>query len=227
MSGTELALPGCMTSSLGETVEEIANVATHGFGLLVSLLALPIFIFIAARTGDPAVTVGVTIFGLTLIGAYAASTMYHSVAAGPRKEYWRRLDQGAVYLLIAGTYTPFSLGALRGPWGWALLGSVWFAAFVGIAIKVGFRVERPTLETVTYLAMGWLVVIAFQPLVASIGWAGVAWILAGGLAYTVGTVFLVNQSRIRFGHCAWHVFVLGGSACHVVAVMNYGLNAAR
>ena len=216
-----------MTSRVGDTVEELANIATHGLGLLMSVAALPIFVHLAARGGDAGVIVGVTIFGVTLIGAYAASTIYHSVAAGLRKDHWRRLDQAAVYLLIAGTYTPFSLGALRGPWGWTLLSTVWFAALFGIVIKVGLRAHRPKLETLTYLAMGWLVVIAIHPLVQRIGWVGVAWILAGGLAYTIGTVFLVNQTRIRFGHCAWHVFVLGGSACHVVAVMNYGLNAPR
>lgn len=212
-----------MTSRIGDTIEELANVATHGFGLIASIAALPFFI-LAARGADHATSIGVMIFGATLVMAYAASTMYHALPAGPRKELWRRLDQMAVYLLIAGTYTPFSLGALRGPLGWALLVTIWLVALVGIVIKVGFRVHAPRFETVTYLAMGWLIVVAAGPLVERIGWAGLAWLLAGGIAYTVGTIFLVCQTRVRFGHCAWHVFALGGSACHSIAVVGYGMN---
>lgn len=209
------------------TVEELANVATHGLGLVASIAAFPILVLLAARSGDVGVIVGVTIFAATLVGAYAASTVYHAVPPGPRKDLWKRLDQTAVYLLIAGTYTPFTLGALRGPWGWTLLATIWIAALIGIAVKVGLRIHAPTLETVTYLAMGWLVVVAIEPLVQRIGWAGLAWLLGGGVAYTIGTAFLVCQSRLRFGHCAWHVFVLGGSACHTIAVVNYGLTLPR
>jgi hemolysin III len=214
-------------SRIAGTLEELVNVATHGFGLVVSLAVFPIFVMLAAQGGDAAVVVGVTIFAITLVGAYAASTIYHAMPLGERKELWRRLDQAAVYLLIAGTYTPFALGALRGPWGWALLVTIWLAALVGIVVKVRRRVNAPTLENVTYLGMGWLVVVATKPLLASIGWVGFAWLIAGGLAYTVGTFFLINQSRLRFGHCAWHVFVLGGSACHAIAVMGYGVTLPR
>ena len=216
-----------MKTRLDVTVEELANVATHGFGLLASMLALPFLIVMATRAGDPGVIVGVSIFGITLVLAYAASTVYHSLPLGPRRHLWRRLDQSAVYLLIAGTYTPFTLGTLRGPWGWSLFGIVWFTALFGIFLKVGLRRNAPRLETVTYLAMGWLVVLAIDPLSERIGWAGLAWLLAGGVAYTVGVAFLVRQTRIRFGHCAWHVCVLGGSACHAVAVVNYGLMLPR
>lgn len=209
------------------TVEELANVATHGVGLLASIAAFPILVLLAARSGDAGVIIGMTIFGATLVGAYAASTVYHVMPPGPRKDLWRRLDQTAVYLLIAGTYTPFTLGALRGAWGWTLLATIWSAALIGIVVKVGLRANAPTLETVIYLAMGWLVVVATQPLLQRIGWAGFAWLLAGGIAYTVGTVFLVYQSRVRFGHCTWHVFVLGGSACHAIAVVNYGVTLPR
>ena len=207
------------------TVEELANVATHGFGLVASVAAFPVLILLAARSGDLWAIVGVTIFGAALVAAYAASTMYHAMPPGPRKERWLRADQSAVYLLIAGTYTPFTLGALRGPWGWGLLTTIWLAAFIGICMKCRWRVTTPTVENLTYLTMGWVVLIAIQPLLRHIGWAGLAWLLAGGLAYTVGVLFL--SSRIRFGHCAWHVFVLGGSACHVIAVISYGINAPR
>jgi hemolysin III len=210
-------------SRIAVTVEELANIATHGFGFVASLVAFPILVVLAARAGDAVVVAGVSIFAATLVGAYAASTIYHSMPKGPRRVFWRRVDQAAVYLLIAGTYTPLGLGALRGPLGWTLLAIVWVAAFVGIAVKLGRRTEAPTLETITYLGMGWLVVVAIQPLLDRLGWAGFLWLLAGGLAYTVGTIFLVCQSRIRYGHCAWHVFVLGGSACHAVAIANYAL----
>ena len=208
---------------LTDTLEEVVNVATHGAGLLASVVLLPVLVLSASRASDTAVTIGVLVFALTLIGAYAASTMYHSRRPGPNRDLWRRLDQSAVYLLIAGTYTPFALGALRGPLGFTLLAVVWTAAIVGIAMKVGRRVEAPTAETITYLAMGWLVMLAAKPLIASIGWAGIAWIAAGGVAYTVGVIFLVNQKRLRYGHCIWHLMVLGGSACHAIAVVNYGL----
>ena len=205
------------------TVEELANIATHGFGLLASLVAFPVLVMFAAGAGDAGVVVGVSIFSVTLVGAYAASTIYHAMPSGPRRVFWRRVDQAAVYLLIAGTYTPLALGALRGPWGWTLLTIVWLAAAVGITAKLGLRTEAPRLETITYLAMGWLAVFAIQPLLQRIGWAGFLWLLAGGVAYTIGSVFLVCQSRIRYGHCAWHVFVLGGSTCHAIAIVNYAV----
>lgn len=208
---------------IAHTIEEVANVATHGAGLVASIAVLPIFVLFAARGGDARSIIGVSIFGATLVAAYAASTLYHTFAHGPRKQLWRRLDQAAVYLLIAGTYTPFSLGVLRGPLGWTLLGVVWGAALVGIWVKVGLRIEAPTLETIIYLTMGWLIVLVIRPLLDRIGWAGFLWLLAGGVAYTIGTIFLVNQRRIRYGHCAWHVAVLAGSTCHVIAVLNYGL----
>lgn len=213
-------------SRITVTVEELANIATHGFGLLASLVAFPVLVLLAARAGDVGVVVGVSTFAATLVAAYAASTIYHSMPAGPRRVFWRRVDQAAVYLLIAGTYTPLALGVLRGPWGFALLAVVWAAAFVGIGAKLGLRTEAPTLETVTYLGMGWLVLVAIEPLLQRLGWTGFAWLLAGGLAYSVGTIFLVCQTRIRYGHCAWHVFVLGGSACHAVAIANYALTRA-
>lgn len=213
-------------SRITVTVEELANIATHGFGLLASLVAFPVLVLLAARAGDVGVVVGVSTFAATLVAAYAASTIYHSMPAGPRRVFWRRVDQAAVYLLIAGTYTPLALGVLRGPLGFALLAVVWAAAFVGIGAKLGLRTEAPTLETVTYLGMGWLVLVAIEPLLQRLGWTGFAWLLAGGLAYSVGTIFLVCQTRIRYGHCAWHVFVLGGSACHAVAIANYALTRA-
>lgn len=204
-------------------MEEVANVATHGLGLVASLAMLPILILIAARGGDAGTIVGVTIFGLTLVGVYAASTMYHSFTDGPRRQLWRRLDQSAVFFLIAGTYTPFALGPLRGPLGWTVFGIVWAAALTGAALKLARRLESPRLDNATYLAMGWLVLLIAGPLVQRIGWGGLMLLAAGGITYTAGVGFLACQSRIRWGHCAWHVFVLMGSACHAIAVVNYGI----
>jgi hemolysin III len=218
---------GMIRQRIAVTVEELANVATHGLGLVASLAALPVLVLLAARAGDPLVLVGVSIFGITLVSAYAASTIYHALPNGPRKSLWRSLDQSAVYLLIAGTYTPFALGALRGPVGYTLLGIMWLAAAAGIIAKAGLGIHAPRAENFIYLGMGWLVLVVTDPLLASIGWAGLSWLLGGGIAYSVGIIFLVGQSRVRFGHCAWHIFVLGGSACHAIAVANYGLVLPR
>ena len=215
----KLAFVTGMSGRIRITVEEIANVATHGVGLLASLVALPVFIIFAARGGDAWAVIGATVFGMTLVGAYAASTMYHATPEGPNKDRWLQLDQCAVFLLIAGTYTPFTLGTLRGPWGWTLFGLIWVGALAGICVRMRFRGRWPRLENATYLAMGWMVIVAFAPLLERIGWAGLSWLLAGGIAYSVGVIFLC--SRLRFGHCAWHVFVIGGSACHAIAVMGY------
>lgn len=212
---------------LTDTLEEIVNVVTHGAGLVASVALLPVFVMLAARGGDMGIVIGVTIFALTLIGAYAASTMYHSRRPGPLRDMWRRLDQSAVYLLIAGTYTPFALGALRGPWGYTLLAIVWLGAIAGIVAKVKLRIDKAAMETAIYLTMGWMVTVAVRPLLVTIGWQGLAWIAAGGIAYTVGVIFLVNQRRLRYGHCVWHVAVLGGSACHAIAVVNYGMMLPR
>jgi hemolysin III len=183
---------------------------------------MPVLVMMAqSRGGDTRVVIGVAIFALTLIAVYGASTMYHSRRPGPLRDRWRRLDQSAVYMLIAGTYTPFALGALRGPVGWALLIVAWAVALTGIVIKVGLRIDKAALETATYLGMGWMSILIIKPLAATIGWSGLGWIGAGGVFYTLGVWFLVNQKRLRYGHCIWHVAVLAGSACHIVAVVNY------
>lgn len=200
--------------------------ATHGLGLLASAVVLPLLIFLAARGGDTATIVGVAVFGVTLIAAYGASTMYHSCLPGRRRDLWRRVDQAAVFLLIAGTYTPFTLGPLRGGLGWTVFGVVWSAAIIGAWLKLSGRFEAPHVENGVYLAMGWFMILVAEPLLERIGWSGFAWLAAGGVTYTVGVAFLICQSRIRWGHCAWHVFVLAGSACHAVAVVNYGLVTA-
>lgn len=206
-------------------MEEIANVATHGLGLLASVVVLPVLILLAARGGDAATITAVALFGATLILAYGSSTMYHSCVPGRRRDLWRRMDQAAVFLLIAGTYTPFTLGPLRGPLGWTVLGVVWCAALAGAALKLSGRFDSPRLDNVVYLALGWLIVLVADPLLERIGWSGFAWLAAGGIGYTVGVAFLVVQQRVRWAHCAWHVFVLAGSSCHAIAILNYGIVA--
>lgn len=212
-----------MSARVCSPSEERFNVVTHAAGLVASLAALPLLVLLAAQKGDALAVIGVLVFGLSLVGVYAASTMYHRVPEGPSKDLWLRLDCAAVYLLIAGTYTPFTLGALRGPWGLSLLIIVWCGAALGIYTKVRFGRQHPTVTTFGYLALGWLAVLAVDPLVSAIGWEGFRWLVAGGLAYTVGVIFCIYNHRVRYGHCAWHIFVLAGSACHVIAVVAYGI----
>lgn len=201
--------------------EEVANALSHGLGLVASIAALPVLIVLAAHRGDAWAIVGASVFGASLVSLYLTSTVYHALPVSPAKQMWRRLDHAAIYVLIAGTYTPFTLGALRGPWGWSLFGVVWGMAALGVAAKLFHGPRLPTLSTIIYLVLGWLVVIAIGPLFQRVGWAGLAWLLAGGLAYSAGVIFYVRDQRLRFGHCVWHVFVIGGSVCHAIAVALY------
>ena len=208
-----------MAERLQSAGEEIANSVTHGAGLLDSLAALPVLVLAAGARGDRWQLAGALVFGAALVLLYLTSALYHALPAGRAKRAWRVADHAAIYLLIAGTYTPFTLGALRGPWGWALLGAIWTLAAGGIAAKctVGFR--HPRLSTALYLGMGWLIVLALRPLVAHVAPAGLAWILAGGACYTGGVAFYAADTRLRYGHALWHLCVLAGSVCHFFAVL--------
>ena len=199
--------------------EELANSIIHGAALLGSLAAFPVLLFATAAHGDRWQLVSGAIFGVTLILLYLSSTLYHAWPPGPAKRGLRVLDHSAIYLLIAGTYTPFMLGALRGPWGWSLLIIIWSLALLGILAKctIGFRLPR--LSTVLYLAMGWLVVVAVGPLIKYVSPSGIAWLVAGGLCYTAGVAFYATDGRLRYGHAIWHLFVAAGSSCHFVAVL--------
>jgi hemolysin III len=201
--------------SLGE---EIASSVTHGVALLASLAAFPILLVIAVTRDDPWQVVGGAIFGATLVMLYAASTLYHALPPSRAKRVFRVFDHSAIYLLIAGTYTPFALGALRGAWGWTLFGVVWTLAVLGVIAKATLGFRFPRLSATVYLMMGWLAVIAFRPLMAQVGAAGMAWLVAGGLCYTAGVVFFAWE-RLRYGHMVWHLFVMAGSACHFFAVL--------
>ncbi len=200
--------------------EEIANSVTHGVGLLLSIASMPVLVMIAAGRHDALMVVGVSVFASTLIALYAASTLYHALPPSRAKQLFRVVDHAAIYLLIAGTYTPFTLGVLRGAWGWTLFGMVWTLAALGIVFKTLLGFRYPRASTALYVAMGWMVVIAIKPMFATIPASGILWLLAGGLFYTGGVLFYVWE-RQKFAHAAWHLSVLGGSACHFVAVLLY------
>ena len=199
--------------------EEIANSVTHGVALVASLAALPVLMLGALQRDDAWQLVGTMIFGVTLVLLYGASTLYHAVPAGEAKRVLRVLDHGAIYLLIAGTYTPFMLGALRGPVGWTLLVCIWALAVIGILAKCLYRFRFPRLSTALYLGMGWLIVLALRPLLAHVAPTGLALLVAGGLMYTGGVAFYSTDARVRYGHAIWHGFVAAGSACHFFAVL--------
>jgi len=204
--------------SLGE---EIANSISHGVGFLAGLAIAPILIIIAARGGRASTVVGNSIFAATILMLYGASTLYHALARNRAKRVFAVLDRAAIFLLIAGTYTPFTLGVLRGPWGWTLFGIVWSLCVAGLTLTALGGVRHPRLTTAVYLGMGWLVVLAIQPLRQHVPVPGLLWLVAGGLAYTGGVAFLAFERRVRYGHFVWHLFVLAGTACHVVAVAVY------
>ena len=204
--------------------EEIANSITHGVGLVASIVALPFLLVRANASSDPSAIHGVAIFGATLILLYATSTVYHALPLSKGKRFFRVLDHSAIFLLIAGTYTPFALGPLRGPWGWTLLTIIWTLALLGIISKFAMGFGLPHLSTGLYLAMGWLIVIAIKPLLENVPRAGVFWLAAGGLAYTGGVAFY-SAKRMRYNHMIWHLFVAAGSACHYIAVLGYAIPA--
>lgn len=202
--------------------EELANTLSHGIALLLTIAALPVLVIDAVRDGGASAVVGASVFGAAMVVLYLVSTLYHALPAGSAKRVFVILDHSAIFLLIAGTYTPFALGALSGPWGWSLFGIVWGLALLGIALKAFFGTRFQPLSLALYLVMGWLVLIAGKTLLEAIPPAGLAWLTAGGVAYTLGVVFFVLDERVRFAHFVWHLFVIAGTACHFVAVMGWG-----
>jgi hemolysin III len=202
------------------TVEELANTLTHGFGLVLSVIGLFVLIFLASVKGDVLDTVSAVVYGLSLIVLYAASTFYHGATSPKAKENLQLLDHCCIYLLIAGSYTPFALIALRGSFGYGLLAFVWTFAFAGIALKVFFHKRFRAASVASYIVMGWIAVFAVQPLYNALGLPAMALLLAGGLAYTLGTIFYGWES-IKHHHAIWHLFVLGGSVFHFLAIAIY------
>lgn len=203
--------------SLGE---EIANSVSHGVGFLAAMAGAPFLIVAAVHRGDAAGVVGASVFAATMLLLYLISTLYHAL---PRRvgPVFRILDHGAIYLLIAGTYTPFTLGALSGTWGWTLFGIVWGLACTGVVLKAVGLVGYPKLSMCLYLAMGWLALIAVKPLWLNVPARGLFWLLAGGIAYTAGVAFFAADQRLRYSHFIWHLFVIAGTVCHFFAVLWY------
>lgn len=200
--------------------EEIANSISHGIGLLLALLATPFLVIAALRYGNAWNAVGVSIFAASMVTLYLASTLYHAISHDRAKRVFRMFDHSAIFLLIAGTYTPFTLGILRGPWGWILLGLIWTLAAVGLTMKAVFGSRFNRLSVVLYLIMGWLVVIAAPQVLRVMPLSGLAWLMAGGIAYTAGVGFYAAH-RVRYAHFAWHLFVIAGTTCHFFAVLWY------
>lgn len=198
--------------------EEIANSITHGLGFVLSLAGFPVLIWLAARSGDLWRIVTCSVYGVTLILLYASSTLYHAFRTPRVKRVFQIFDYAAIYLLIAGTYTPFTLISLRGVWGWTLFGVVWGLGVLGVvSTAIALDISKYVSPAVC-VAMGWLVIVAIKPLIGAVSTAGIAWLVAGGLAYTLGVIFFAWES-LPYGHAVWHCFVLGGSACHYVAVV--------
>ena len=214
---SDVPLSHSRVPSLGE---EIANSVSHGVGLASALVAGPILVLAAARRGGLAGSIGASVFIGTAVLLYAASTLYHALPGREAKRVFQVLDHSAIFLLIAGTYTPFTLGVLRGAWGWTLFGLVWSLAVLGVTLKAVCGIRYPRLSTTLYLSMGWLAVIAVRPLWLCLPVSGWLWLLAGGLAYTVGVAFYAAD-RLRYGHFVWHLCVLAGTACHFFAVLWY------
>jgi hemolysin III len=197
--------------------EELANATTHAVGVVASIIGGAFLIVLAALRGNAWSVVGVSVFVAALVLLYLASTLYHAARSPVTKRRLKTLDHCAIHVLIAGTYTPFLIGTLRGGWGWSLFGVIWGLAIGGVVFKLFFAGRFRLLSTALYVAMGWLVLIAARPLIAAVDPAVLYWLLAGGIAYTGGTVFY-HSERIPFSHAIWHIFVLGGSICHGVAV---------
>ena len=200
--------------------EEIANSVSHGLGFAAVLVTAPLLITHASRIGTPQFVVGVCIFIGSAAFLYLSSCLYHALAPGPAKATFRIIEHSAIFVLIAGTYTPFMLGALHGPWGWTLVSLIWVFAVLGVLLKTRSSITHPMLSLALYLAMGWLIVVAIRPLMLDVPRPGLGLILAGGVAYTVGTAFFAAD-RLRYGHFIWHLFVLAGTTCHFLAVWLY------
>lgn len=201
--------------------EEIANAISHGLGLLLAIASLPVLVWHAGRQGSTADVAAASVFAGTMILLYLVSTLYHALPASRAKAWLNRFDHAAIYLFIAGSYTPFTFGVLRGAWGMALFGIVWTIAAVGVSVKLANRLKHPLWSTAMYVAMGWVALVAMAPLTERMAGPGLAWLAAGGLSYTVGAVVFLFDHRWRYLHFVWHLFVIGGSSCHFFAVLWY------
>ena len=198
------------------------NAWTHLVGAVLALVGAVWLLLLASASGDSWKQVSVAIYGVTLVLLYSTSTLYHSVQ-GPAKRLMQKLDHLSIYLLIAGSYTPFCLVSLRGPWGWSLFATVWSLALIGMLQEIKPRSEARVLSLVIYAVMGWIVLVAVQPLLVALGGEGFAWLASGGVLYTIGIIFFAYDSRFRHWHGIWHLFVMAGSLLHFVAIWRYVL----
>lgn len=199
-------------------MEEMSHTLSHGAGFLGALVGFPFLMDSALRHGGRAALIGAIVFWVTAALLYLASTIYHALPPGGAKERCEIIDHAAIYLLIAGTYTPFTLLALRGTTGWTMFVLVWAIALVGVVLKSIHGVRYPKLSVTLYVGMGWLIIFVIRPLMANLPTTGLLWLAGGGIAYTLGVVFYVNK-RLPFGHFVWHLFVLMGTSCHYIAVI--------
>ena len=200
--------------------EEIANSVTHGIGVLVSIAGLVLLIVFSALYGNAWHVVSSSIYGSSMLLLYLASTLYHSLQGARAKSFFRILDHSSIFILIAGTYTPFTLVSLNGPWGWSIFGVIWGLAVLGIIFKFFFINRFGILSTVIYVLMGWMIVIAVKPVLEAVPYGGLVLLLSGGLCYTAGLVFYAWK-KLKYAHSIWHLFVIGGSVLHYFAVMFY------
>jgi hemolysin III len=200
--------------------DEWANSITHGIAALASVVGLVLLVVFAARRGTAWHVISFSIYGATLILLFTASTLYHA-ARNPRlKAHLHVLDHSSIYLLIAGTYTPFTLGVLRGGWGWGMFGAIWILALTGVILKIYFTGRGRIVSTLVYLFMGWLALLVIKPLLVYVRPMGIFWLLLGGVMYTVGVSFYLWR-RVPFSHAIWHLFVFAGSLCHFICIMCY------
>jgi len=202
--------------------EEVANSVSHGLGFVLAVAGAPLLIATAIRRGTLADVVAVSVFAASMALLYLSSTIYHALPPGRTKNAFHVLDHAAIYLLIAGTYTPFTLGVLKGGWGWTLFGLVWGLAALGVLLKVFAGIRWHGISTAVYVGMGWLIIIAAKPLWDSLPLAGLMWLFGGGVAYTSGVYFYLKKN-MRYGHLVWHLFVVAGTGCHFVAILHYAI----
>lgn len=200
--------------------EEIANTTSHAIGVALSIIGLVTLIWLSVDAGDLWKIIGVTIYGITLITLYLASTLYHGWLPGKVKQWLQVADHAAIYLLIAGTYTPFTLVVLPPVWGWTLCAIIWALALTGVIFKIFFIGRFNVLSTILYLIMGWLVVVAMNPLIENFSTGGLSWLVAGGLFYSLGTIFYLWE-KLPYSHVIWHLFVMAGSICHFFSILLY------
>lgn len=219
LSSPAPAKPGLLST-------ELANTFTHAIGLALSVAGLVVLVVLASQRGNATHIAACSVYAATLVLLYLASTLYHASRRPRVREVMRVVDHAAIYLLIAGTYTPFALITLQGPWGWSVFGVIWGLALLGVGYKIFFCGRHPSFSLALYLLMGWLVLVIIKPLLAHLPLGGFAWLLAGGLAYTVGAGFYLWKS-LRHHHAIWHLFVMAGSTCHFFAVMLYVLPPAH